>query len=70
MNVEITQMSQTVEKTELTLFRIMKEYVRLEFPPHILGGLGSASYGLTRGSLNKVICKFTFVIPKPMVMKI
>ena len=25
-----------------------------EFPPHILGGLGTASYGLTRGMASSV----------------
>jgi glycogen synthase len=36
-----------------------------EFPPHILGGLGTASYGLTKGlSLQKDL-EIVFVIPKP-----
>ena len=26
-----------------------------EFPPHILGGLGTASYGLTRGHADYVL---------------
>ena len=36
-----------------------------EFPPHILGGLGTASYGLTKGmsecgnmDITFVICRF------------
>ena len=28
-----------------------------EFPPHILGGLGTASYGLTKGITNNQISK-------------
>ena len=36
-----------------------------EFPPHILGGLGTASYGLTRGMHNNGEMEITFVIPKP-----
>ena len=36
-----------------------------EFPPHILGGLGTACYGLTKGlSLQKDL-QMTFVLPKP-----
>lgn len=27
-----------------------------EFPPHILGGLGTASYGLTRGCHYRATC--------------
>ena len=36
-----------------------------EFPPHILGGLGTASYGLTKGmsECGKLDC--TLVIPTP-----
>lgn len=37
-----------------------------EFPPHILGGLGTASYGLTRGMHNCGDMEISFVIPKPM----
>ncbi len=37
-----------------------------EFPPHILGGLGTASYGLTRGMHNCGDIDITFVIPRPM----
>jgi len=37
-----------------------------EFPPHILGGLGTASYGLTRGMHNCGDMDITFVIPRPM----
>lgn len=37
-----------------------------EFPPHILGGLGTASYGLSRGMHNCGNMDITFVIPKPM----
>ena len=36
-----------------------------EFPPHILGGLGTASYGLTRGMAQQKDLEITFVIPKP-----
>ncbi|NCC98202.1 MAG: glycosyltransferase family 1 protein [Bacteroidia bacterium] len=36
-----------------------------EFPPHILGGLGTASYGLTRGMSVQDNLEITFVIPKP-----
>ena len=36
-----------------------------EFPPHILGGLGTASYGLSRGMAMQPDMEITFVIPKP-----
>ncbi len=36
-----------------------------EFPPHILGGLGTASYGLTKGMYNNGDMEIAFVIPKP-----
>lgn len=36
-----------------------------EFPPHILGGLGTASYGLTKGMAQNGDMEITFVIPKP-----
>ena len=36
-----------------------------EFPPHILGGLGTASYGLTKGMAECGDIDITFVIPKP-----
>ena len=36
-----------------------------EFPPHILGGLGTASYGLTEGMWQNGDMEITFVIPKP-----
>lgn len=36
-----------------------------EFPPHILGGLGTASYGLTRGMSQQPDLDITFVLPKP-----
>lgn len=36
-----------------------------EFPPHILGGLGTASFGLTRGMAQQEDMEITFVIPKP-----
>ncbi len=36
-----------------------------EFPPHILGGLGTASYGLTKGMSVQQDMEITFVIPKP-----
>lgn len=35
-----------------------------EFPPHILGGLGTASYGLTRGMAQQTDMEIIFVIPK------
>lgn len=36
-----------------------------EFPPHILGGLGTASYGLTKGMIECGDMEISFVIPKP-----
>ncbi len=36
-----------------------------EFPPHILGGLGTASFGLTKGMSRQSDMEITFVIPKP-----
>jgi glycosyltransferase involved in cell wall biosynthesis len=36
-----------------------------EFPPHILGGLGTASYGLTRGMAKQEDMEVTFAMPKP-----
>ncbi len=36
-----------------------------EFPPHILGGLGTASFGLTRGMHQCGDMDITFVIPRP-----
>ena len=36
-----------------------------EFPPHILGGLGTASYGLTKGMSLQKDLEISFVIPKP-----
>lgn len=36
-----------------------------EFPPHILGGLGTASYGLTRGMAQQEDMHITFVLPRP-----
>ena len=36
-----------------------------EFPPHILGGLGTASYGLTKGMAAQGDMEITFVIPRP-----
>ncbi|MDR3340182.1 MAG: glycosyltransferase [Candidatus Symbiothrix sp.] len=36
-----------------------------EFPPHILGGLGTASYGLTKGMSAQEDMEITFVMPKP-----
>ena len=36
-----------------------------EFPPHILGGLGTASYGLTQGMAAQGDMDITFVIPRP-----
>ena len=34
-----------------------------EFPPHILGGLGTASYGLTKGMSQQEDMEITFCIP-------
>jgi glycogen synthase len=36
-----------------------------EFPPQILGGLGTASYGLTKGMAQQTDMEITFVLPKP-----
>ena len=36
-----------------------------EFPPHILGGLGTASFGLSKGMAENGDIDITFVIPKP-----
>lgn len=36
-----------------------------EFPPHILGGLGTASYGITKGLSQQPDVEITFCIPKP-----
>jgi glycosyltransferase involved in cell wall biosynthesis len=36
-----------------------------EFPPHISGGLGTASYGLTKGMAKQSDMEITFVMPKP-----
>ena len=36
-----------------------------EFPPHILGGLGTASYGMTRGLSKQEGMDIVFCIPKP-----
>lgn len=36
-----------------------------EFPPHISGGLGTASYGLTKGLAQNGDQDITFVMPKP-----
>ena len=36
-----------------------------EFPPHILGGLGTASYGMTRGLAKQEDMDIVFCIPKP-----
>lgn len=36
-----------------------------EFPPHILGGLGTASYGLTEGMWQCGDMEIDFVIPRP-----
>jgi cysteine synthase len=35
-----------------------------EFPPHISGGLGTASYGLTKGMSKIPGMKIKFVVPK------
>ena len=36
-----------------------------EFPPHILGGLGTASYGITAGLAKQPDMHITFCIPRP-----
>jgi glycogen(starch) synthase len=36
-----------------------------EFPPHILGGLGTASYGLAKGMSLQPDMEIKFIIPKP-----
>jgi glycosyltransferase involved in cell wall biosynthesis len=36
-----------------------------EFPPHILGGLGTASFGLIKGMSGQPDMEITFVMPKP-----
>lgn len=36
-----------------------------EFPPHILGGLGTASYGITKGLSAQPDVHITFCLPKP-----
>ena len=36
-----------------------------EFPPHILGGLGTASYGITKGLSVQPDVHITFCLPKP-----
>ena len=36
-----------------------------EFPTHILGGLGTASYGLTKGLAKQKDMNITFCLPKP-----
>jgi glycosyltransferase involved in cell wall biosynthesis len=36
-----------------------------EFPPHILGGLGTASFGLIKGMSEQPDMDITFVMPKP-----
>ncbi len=36
-----------------------------EFPPHILGGLGTASFGLIKGMSKQSGLDITFVMPKP-----
>ena len=41
-----------------------------EFPPHILGGLGTASYGLTKGMSQQKIWKLLSVFQGHGAMKI
>ncbi len=36
-----------------------------EFPPHISGGLGTASYGMTKGMAKQSDLEITFCIPRP-----
>ena len=40
-----------------------------EFPPHISGGLGTASYGLTNGMAEQSDMDITFVVPKLYAMR-
>jgi len=41
-----------------------------EFPPHITGGLGTASYGLTKGMATLDDLEVIFVVPKHGAMRI
>ena len=41
-----------------------------EFPPHILGGLGTASYGLTHGLAQQEDMEITFRSPGEMRTKV
>jgi len=41
-----------------------------EFPPHISGGLGTASYGLTKGMAKLDDLEVIFVVPKAWAMRI
>ena len=36
-----------------------------EYPPHILGGLGTASFGITEGLHAQGDMEITFCLPKP-----
>ena len=36
-----------------------------EFPPHILGGLGTASYGITKGLAAQGDMDITLCLPNP-----
>ncbi len=36
-----------------------------EYPPHILGGLGTASYGITNGLAAQGDMEITFCLPSP-----
>ena len=36
-----------------------------EFPPHILGGLGTASYGIIKGLASQNDMEITLCLPKP-----
>lgn len=36
-----------------------------EYPPHILGGLGTASFGITEGLKAQGDMDITFCLPKP-----
>ena len=40
-----------------------------EFPPHILGGLGTASYGIIKGLASQNDMEITLCLPKPGEMK-
>ena len=54
-----------LQSVELKLIRMKVLMFGWEFPPHILGGLGTASYGITAGLAKQPDMQITFCIPKP-----